>query len=123
MANLIAHPLFKGRAVSGMTRRVDQLLGGIFGGIEAVLIISAVVVILDTYFATNGAGGHTPGLSFFTQFRSSFDASTTVHLLRDTTVPLVENVLGPLLPKNISTLLPSGVPRGGIPRIPGIPGG
>ena len=122
-AHLIAHPFVKGKHLGSVSHRVDQVLGGIFGGVEAVLLISAVVVILDTYFGVNGTGGHTPGLTVFTQFRALFDGSTTVHLLRDSTVPLVETVLGPLLPKDISTLLPTGLPRGGFPRIPGIPGG
>ena len=112
IGTVIAHVLLRGKGVGGMTHRVDQVLGGIFGAVEAVLIISAVVVILDTYFSTNAATGHTPGLEFFTQFRTSFNASTTVHLLRDSTVPLVETVLGPLLPKDIASLLPSGLPKG-----------
>ena len=112
VGNVIAHFALKGRAMSGMSRRTDQLLGALFGVVETVLILSAVVVILDTYFGTNTASGHTPGLEFFTQFRKSFNASQTVHLLRQTTVPLVETVLGPLLPKDISSLLPHGLPKG-----------
>ena len=117
IAHLIAHPFLKDRKVGAVSEAMNKALGAIFGGIEALLILSAVVVILDTYFATNAASGSTPGLTFFTQFRASFNASETVQLLRTTTVPLVETILGPLLPKDISSLLPSGLPTlpGGLP--------
>jgi uncharacterized membrane protein required for colicin V production len=112
-AHVIAHPFLKDRAVSGLTHELDQVAGALFGALEAILIASAAVVILDTYFGTAPTIiGQTPGLAAFTQFRDAFNASTTVHLLRDTTVPLVLTILGPLLPKDISTLLPSGLPRG-----------
>ena len=112
-AHVIAHPFLKDRAVNGLSRELDQVAGALFGALEAILIASAAVVILDTYFGTASTIiGQTPGLAVFTQFRDAFNASTTVHLLRDTTVPLVLTILGPLLPKDISTLLPSGLPRG-----------
>ena len=42
---------------------LDRALGAIFGFIEAVLILSVLVVIFDTYFAGFEQGGQTPGLA------------------------------------------------------------
>ncbi len=104
-------------AVKGITKEADSLLGAIFGGVEAILIVSALVVIADTYLGTSSALRHTLGPGMLKTITDALNGSTTVHLLRDTTVPIVVNILGPLLPKDISTVLPAGLPAlpGGFP--------
>jgi uncharacterized membrane protein required for colicin V production len=102
--------------VRGVSREMDGALGAIFGGAEAILILSAAIVIADTYLGTSSALRHTLGPGMLKTITDALNGSTTVHLLRDTTVPVVLSILGPLLPKDISTLLPAGLPTG-------IPGG
>jgi uncharacterized membrane protein required for colicin V production len=122
-ALLIVFNLFSGLVLSriaktGLARRTDQLLGVVLGGVEAVLIISAGIVILHTY--TDPTAG-TSGLGFLHDIRVAVDGSTIGKLLEDTTVPLVLLILGPLLPKDISSIVPSTIP-GGLPGFP-LPGG
>jgi len=118
-ANVIAHPLLSRVAVSGLSREADQVLGAVFGGLEAILIISAGIVNLDTY-ATAAVGLPSgSGRGFLTSFRNDVNTSTTVHILRDTTVPVVLAVLGPLLPKDVSGVLPTG--PGSLPGLPNLP--
>jgi uncharacterized membrane protein required for colicin V production len=107
-------------SVQGITKEMDQALGALFGAIEAILILSAAVVILDTYFGTSSTLSQTAGLGVLKGFTESFNASTTVHILRDTSVPFVLTVLGPFLPKDLKTILPAGLPAG-LPG--GLPGG
>ena len=109
---IVGSMLFR-RPDSGLRREVDGGLGAALGAIEAILIISAVIVIVDTYFGTSSNLKHTVGLAPLTSLASSFNASTTVHLLRDTTVPIVQALLGPLLPTNLRSILPNGLP--GVP--------
>jgi uncharacterized membrane protein required for colicin V production len=105
---------------SGLRREVDGGLGAVLGAMEAILIISAVIVIVDTYFGTSSNLKHTVGFAPLTSLASSFNASTTVHILRDTTVPIVQGLLSPLLPPNLRSILPNGLP--GLPTGPnGIP--
>ncbi len=102
---------FMGRvAVRGMTHELDAALGAAVGGVEAVLILSAVVVILDAYFGTNASIGVAVAPGPLKELTKSLNATTTVQLLRASTVPGVLAVLGPLLPKDIGTLLPGGMP-------------
>lgn len=114
----LTYPLLRGRRMSSMTREVDRALGAVFGFLEAVFIVSAVVVIFDTYFAGGQTPGSTPGLDVFSGLAAGLNSSYTVQLLRATTVPLVLTLLGPLLPRDISSLIP-----GGLPGMPGMPGG
>jgi uncharacterized membrane protein required for colicin V production len=88
----------------------DKILGAILGGVEAVLILSVGIIILDTYFGTGSNLGpefHSGLLKSFTQ---AVNGSETVKILRDTTVPIVLAVLGPFLPKDISSIFPTGLP-------------
>lgn len=94
----------------GMSRGLDAGLGAVFGGVEAVLILTIVVVVVDTYFGTKArlAANVPPGL--LKEFTQALNGSETVKLLRGTTVPVTLAVLGPLLPKDLSVLLPGGLP-------------
>ena len=96
--------------VKGVSRQVDAVAGAVFGGVEAILIISAVVVIVDAYFGTGATLGKTFPPGILKEVTAALNGSTTVHLLRDSTVPLVQGVLGPLLPKNLTNIFPGGLP-------------
>ncbi len=115
--HIVSGLLIRKVAMRGVSREVDSLLGAIFGGVEAILILSAAIVIIDTYLGTSTSLRHALGPGMLKTITDALNGSTTVHLLRDTTVPLVLNVLGPLLPRDISTLIPSGLPSlpGGLP--------
>jgi uncharacterized membrane protein required for colicin V production len=115
--NLLSGLVLSRIAKTGLAHRTDQLLGVILGGVEAVLIISAAIVILHTYTAPTSG---TSGLGVLHDIRVAVDDSTIGKLLEDTTVPLVLLVLGPLLPKDISSIVPTTIP-GGLPGFPGLP--
>jgi len=126
VAHIVAGPALSRIKPGELTEFANRALGAIFGFVEAVLIISAVVVILDTYLGTKSPLPAGAGLGFLSSWKESLDDSTTVHLLRDTTVPFVLTVLGPLLPTDVTSALPGnipGLPGGtGFPSIPGFPG-
>lgn len=106
-------------SVRGLTKEADQALGAVLGGVEAVLILSAAVVILDTYFGTGSALKKEVGLGALTSLTEQLNASTTFHILRSTTVPATLAILGPLLPADIKTILPGGLQ--GLPGPGGLP--
>jgi uncharacterized membrane protein required for colicin V production len=97
--------------VQGIAEGMDKTLGAVFGGVEAVLILSAGIVILDTYFGTGSSLGATFHGGYLKDLTQAVNASETVHLLRDTTVPVVLTILGPLLPTDVTTILPTGLPN------------
>jgi uncharacterized membrane protein required for colicin V production len=107
--------------LQGISKEVDKALGAVFGGIEAVLILSVVVVILDTYFGTSSHLGQTADFAYLRSLTQALNSTTTVGLLRDSTVPVVLAVLGPLLPTDLQSILPAGLPSGMPPGFPGGP--
>lgn len=118
--HIASHMLLGKVAVSGLTKEADSALGALFGGLEAILILSVFVVIFDTYFKTSAAIASVSMAGELKQLEAAMKTSTTVRLLRDTTVPVTLTVLGPILPKDISSLLSHAVP-GGLPG--GLPSG
>jgi uncharacterized membrane protein required for colicin V production len=117
--HLVSNRLLAGVKVQGITKEVDSGLGALFGGLEAILVLSAAVVVLDAYFGTGATPSALTHSGMLKDLTAQFNASTTVHLLRDTTVPIVLAILGPLLPTDVKSLLPNGLPS----SFPGIPGG
>jgi uncharacterized membrane protein required for colicin V production len=59
----------------GLSKEIDQALGAVFGGVEAILIISAVVVIVDTYFGTSSSLRQTVGPGFVKTFAAALNGS------------------------------------------------
>ena len=95
---------------AGVFKGIDSALGAVFGGVEAILILSAAVVILDAYFGTSSTLAKSMPPGVLKELTQALNGSTTVHLLRDSTVPVVLAVVGPLLPKDLTQLLPTGLP-------------
>lgn len=124
--NLFSSKILSRVATGGLSKATDKVLGVVFGGLEAVLIISAGILILHTYADANVLGstpiGAVADLGFLRDLRVAVDDSTIGKLLEDTTVPLVLLVLGPLLPTDIKSIVPTTIP-GGLPGfpIPGLP--
>ena len=103
--------------MTGVSRNVDASLGAVFGGVEAILIISALAVVVQNYAGTDSPLRPVPALATLKPFADAFLASTTVKLLHGSTIPVVLAILGPILPKDVSTLVPAALPSG----LPGIP--
>ena len=98
-------------APRGMAREMDAALGAVFGALEAILILSAVIVIVDAYFGTNSTFGTAVAPGLLKEFTAAFNASETVKILSGTTVPVVLAILTPILPSDVTKLLPGGLPN------------
>ena len=100
--------------VQGVTKEIDAVLGAVLGGIEAILILSALVVFVDAYLSSGSTQVAGIPAGPIKEIVRAFNASETVHLLRQTTVPFVVAILGPFLPKDLGTAVPTSAAR--VPR-------
>jgi len=115
--NLFSSKILSRVATGGFSKATDKTLGVIFGGLEAILILSAAIVILHTYTDPDSAVTGISQLGFLHDLRVAVDGSTIGKLLEDTTVPLVLLLLGPFLPTDIKSIVPTAIP-GGLPGFP-----
>jgi uncharacterized membrane protein required for colicin V production len=117
--NLVSQPFMSRAPKHGLSRKADQTLGLVLGGIEAILILSVGIVILHTYADVQSVGGFVD-TGLLHDVRVAVDGSTIGQLLEKTTVPIVLLLLGPLLPKDVTTVVQTSIP-GGLPFFPKVP--
>ena len=78
----------------------DEILGGILGLVEGLIILIAIFLILDPYFTT----ARTPGSGEFGPLRflsQSLEGSLTAAIIRDTLAPAFLAVFGGLFPADV----------------------
>lgn len=117
--NLVSAPFMSRAPKHGLSRKADQTLGLILGGLEGVLILSAAIVILHTYASVQNVGGFVD-TGLLHDVREAVDGSTIGQILEKSTVPIVLLLLGPLLPKDITQVVQTSIP-GGLPFFPKVP--
>ncbi len=84
---------------------VDELLGGILGVVEALLIIGCGIAILDSFFRLPVGIGDQQ-ISQLKDLYGAINASGTASVFRDTLIPIFVVVTGPLVPSDIRALFP-----------------
>ena len=84
---------------------IDELLGGVLGVVEALLIIGCGIAILDSFFRLPvGIGDQQIGQ--LKDLYGMVNASGTAELFRGTILPIFVAVTGPLVPSDIRALYP-----------------
>ena len=114
--NFATSKLLSKVAPAGLRRALDKVLGLVFGALEGLLLLSALIVIIHTYADSSVLGG-LADVGVLHDIRTAIDGSTIGKLLEHTTVPVVLLVLGPLLPTDIKSIVPTTIP-GGLPGFP-----
>jgi uncharacterized membrane protein required for colicin V production len=82
---------------------LDEILGGLLGVLEGLIILIAIVIILDPYY-TQPKVRETVGIGEFTLLRTLFDfldKSLVVDILRHSAIPALMAVLGFLFPQDV----------------------
>lgn len=83
----------------------DEILGGVLGVVQAVLIVACVITIFDSFFRLPVAIGSNQ-VQVFKDIFDLMNASQVVIPFRETIIPLLVAVTGPLLPADIQALFP-----------------
>ena len=82
---------------------LDELLGGLLGVVEGVIILAAIFLIIDPYF-TQPAVAERSGVGEFGLLRTLFDylnPTLTASIFRDNITPGILVVLGFLMPQDV----------------------
>jgi uncharacterized membrane protein required for colicin V production len=82
---------------------LDEIVGGLLGVLEGIIILVALMLILDPYF-TQPTVRETAGRGEFTLLRTLFeffDRSLTGDILRHTVIPPILMIFGFLFPQDV----------------------
>jgi uncharacterized membrane protein required for colicin V production len=97
-------PLFRSNTV------IDEMLGGLLGVVQGVLLLGAVIIILDSYFTLPGRASDNE-LPVLRDVYEAYappgkPASATALIFRETLVPGFLAVTGPVLPNGLRAFYP-----------------
>jgi uncharacterized membrane protein required for colicin V production len=82
---------------------IDEVVGGLLGLIQGLLIIAAFYVITDPFFSLAGSA-HSNEFPFIRQVHDALQGSVTADLARNRLVPFLLFFLGGIFPKAVRDL-------------------
>jgi uncharacterized membrane protein required for colicin V production len=89
-------------------RFVDEVIGGVLGVVEGLVLIGCGIIILDSYFNVPGLPDAKTWLPFLPSIFALYDPSTTAQVFRNTLIPAAFAVIGALIPADVRALFPGG---------------
>ncbi len=82
---------------------LDEILGGLLGVLEGIIILIAILLILDPHYtlATTQQGVAVGEFTFLRTVHDLLDDSLTAEILRNNVIPVLLGVLGFLFPQDV----------------------
>ena len=106
--SLIIQGFYKPSPLFPNASAVDELLGGLLGILEGLLILGAFVIILDSTFAASPPVLQSDNeIHFLRDFWTALNNSGTVGVFRDTLIPIFMVPFGWAIPADIRSLFHS----------------
>jgi len=86
---------------------VDELLGGLLGVIQGLVIIACVIMIFDPFYRLPiGAAAFNGEMGILRTIFEAYDTSGTAALFRNNIIPGVIAVIGALIPQGVKDVFP-----------------
>jgi uncharacterized membrane protein required for colicin V production len=82
----------------------DEIIGGVLGVVQGLLLIGFAIIILDTYFQLIAIPEYNTELPFLRGFHAFYNNSVTAELMRSRLIPGFMTVFGFLIPANLQAL-------------------
>lgn len=83
---------------------VDEILGGLLGIVQGVILLGAMIIILDSYFQIPGLAARSGELPFLRELFNAYDGSITASIFRTTLIPAFFAVFGLFIPNDLRSL-------------------
>ena len=100
---LVIQGLYKHQPLFARADAVDEVLGGVLGVVQAMLLLGIAIIIMDSYFRLPilPSDGE---LILVRPLWHAVDSSGIVHVYRDVLIPGFYTILGPFIPADIRSL-------------------
>jgi uncharacterized membrane protein required for colicin V production len=100
---LVIQGFYKHQPLFEKATFVDEVIGGLLGVLQGLLLIGIVIVILDSFFSIPTIPESGSELPFLRGFHGFLDHSGTAELFRSRLIPGFYNVFGLLIPDDLKT--------------------
>jgi uncharacterized membrane protein required for colicin V production len=84
----------------------DEIVGGLLGVLQALLLLGMVVLVLDSFFLLPGIAPDPDELTFVRSLFEFVDPSRTAAVYRDVFIPAFLTVAAPIVPAGLRALYP-----------------
>ena len=91
-------PIFSGKPV------LDEILGALLGVVQALVIVGAGILILDSFYRLPTVGIGEDQIQFLKDLDAAVNVSATARVFRESLIPPFVSIVGPLLPSDIRSL-------------------
>ncbi len=105
--SIVIQGFYKRQELFANATIVDEILGGILGIVQVLLVFGCLIVILDSFFQVPGVAESPNELPFLRDFFAAYDSSGIGDLYRTALVPAFLAVFGWMLPTEIKALYPT----------------
>jgi uncharacterized membrane protein required for colicin V production len=102
--SLLIQGLYKHQPLFAKANFVDEILGGILGVVQAMLIMGFILIILDSFFRVPDLAQTNGELPFLRTFWNAINDSGTASLYRQTLVPAFFAIAGVFIPADVRSL-------------------
>jgi uncharacterized membrane protein required for colicin V production len=82
----------------------NEVLGGVLGAVEAIVVLGAVILIVDSYFRA-GIDSSTNELGVLRSFFRFYDDSMAAHVYRDWLIPAFATIFGWFIPESVGRVI------------------
>ncbi len=83
---------------------LDELIGGILGAIQALLLVGILVMVLDSYFKASAFPVNANELGFLRSLFDSYDTSQTAPIFRNALIPGFMTLFAWIVPGSLRSL-------------------
>ncbi len=98
--SILIQGLYKHQPLFAKATAVDEVLGGILGVLQAMVLLGCAIIILDSFFRLPIVRSDGE-LILVRDLWNAIDSSSIVHIYRDVIIPGVYALLGPFIPADI----------------------
>ncbi|MEA2536583.1 MAG: Colicin production protein [Chloroflexota bacterium] len=102
---LVSQSFYKRAPIFAQYPVLDELLGGLLGVVQALLIIGCGIAILDSFYRLPVGIGET-GIQPIRDVYTAVNDSATAAAFRSTIIPAFVAIAGPLVPGDLKALFP-----------------
>lgn len=102
---LVIQSFYKRAPIFARYPVLDELLGGVLGVVEALVVIGCGIAILDSFYRLPIAIGDQQ-VQLIRDLYTAVNGSATAEVFRSTLIPAFVAITGPLVPSDIQALFP-----------------
>jgi uncharacterized membrane protein required for colicin V production len=103
---ILAQVFYRRTQLFKRSTAVDEIVGGLLGIVQALLLVGAMIMILDSYFRLPGAAASPNEIGIFRSIFGFYDPSQMAILFRDHLIPAFLALFAWIIPSGIRAIFP-----------------